>query len=283
MRKLGIGDNKETSDAIKHTSSADAGEEGKDIPEDIPEEFTKVALAAGWTEQEIVDFASELDDAALFDAIKDLSEGTDGDMDDESATVKDKKSSEKQKEPDDTEKGTGKSTAKDSELAQLKKEIKELKDEISKSKESRQAQEEAELLHTVNQAFDEASKDFEIFGKTEELLKYPAGPKKGQIVPSSPAMVARAEVFEKAAALMDADYSTEEAMDIALTWYKGKHLESNVQRNVIRDLKKHERKLSAKRSGKETTKTYESEEEREADVVREAARKAGIRDEYFDS
>jgi hypothetical protein len=91
-------------------------------------------------------------------------------------------------------------------------------------------------------------------------------------------MVARAEVWDKAVPFIQSGIPVKDAMEIALTWYKGAHLEKDVQRNMIKDLKKHEKKLSAKRSGKETVRTYENEEERQAEVVREAARKAGVKD-----
>lgn len=246
-------------------------EEGKDIPD----AFTNACLEQGWTEDEIKEFASDLDDAALLSLIPELL-ATEGEQKKSDSSKDSTKQEVKAKAADDA----AKQEPTNEELTMVRKELAEIKKQIGDAAKERSTREEAVLVETVNQVFDEASKDFEIFGKTEELLKYPAGSKKGQFVPTSPAMVARKEVWEKAFPFVQSGIPTKDAMDIALTWYKGAHLEKDVQRNLIKDLKKHEKKLSAKRSGKETVKTYENEEERQADVVREGARKAGIKGKY---
>jgi len=246
-------------------------EEGKDIPD----AFTNACLEQGWSEEEIREFASDLDDAALISLIPEILDKEE--KQDKSEPGKDQAKQEvKAKAADDA----AKKEPTNEELAIVKKELAEIKEQIKGASEERDAREEEAMLQTVNQVFDEVSKDFEIFGKTEELLKYPAGPKKGQLVPTSPAMVARQDVWDKAAPFIQSGIPVKDAMEIALTWYKGKNLEKDVQRNMIKDLKKHEKKLSAKRSGKETVKTYDSEEERQAEVVRAAARKAGIKGKY---
>jgi len=245
-------------------------EDGKDIPDT----FTEACLKQGWTKEEIIEFASDLDDVALLDLIPELL-GTDEQKDSELG--KDQaKQEDKSKAADDT----AKKEPTNEEIASLKKELAEIKKQIGEASKEKSARETEVMFQTADQVFDEASKDFEIFGKTEELLKYPAGPKKGQIVPTSPAMAARNEVWAKAVPFIQNGIPVKDAMDIALTWYKGKYLEKDVQRNLIKDLKKHETKLSAKRSGKETVKVYENEDERKAEVVREAARSAGVKGDY---
>jgi hypothetical protein len=255
-------------DVLGETGSKEKDEEDNDIPD----EFTTACLKQGWSEDEIKEFAADLDDAALLSLIPEL---LNDDKQDKSEPDKDQaKQEDKSKAADDT----AKKELTNEELASLKKELAEIRESIGKADKERLTREEEATVQTVNQVFDEVNKDFEIFGKTEELLKYPAGPKKGQFVPTSPAMVARAEVWDKAVPFIQSGIPVKDAMEIALTWYKGAHLEKDVQRNMIKDLKKHEKKLSAKRSGKETVRTYENEEERQAEVVREAARKAGVKD-----
>ncbi len=241
----------------------------------IPDAFTNACLEQGWTEEEIKEFASDLDDAALLELIPELLDKEERQNKSEPGKVQAKQEA-KAKAADDT----AKKEVTNEELAAIKKELAAIKESIGEADKERTTKEEEAMIQTVNQVFDEANKDFEIFGKTEELLKYPAGPKKGQLVPTSPAMSARKEVWEKAAPFIQSGIPTKDAMEIALTWYKGAHLEKDVQRNMIRDLKKHEKKLSAKRSGKETVRTFESEEERQAEVVREGARMAGIKGKY---
>ena len=252
--ELGIGDKGENKD-----------EEGTDIPD----AFTNACLAQGWTQEEIMEFASDLDDAALLQLIPDLSGQVDSELGTDQA-----KQEEKSKA---TEKKPVKEEPTNTEVAALKKELAEIKEELGKAKQERTVKEEQATVQTVNEVFDEVSEEFEIFGKTDELLTYPAGPKRGQYVPTSPAYIARREVVEKALPFIANGMPTKEAMEIGLTWYKGKYLEKDVQRKLIKDLKKHETKLSAKRVGKETVKVYEDEEERKEAVVIEAARKAGVK------
>lgn len=251
-------------------SSSDSEEEDG---ENIPNAFTDACLKQDWTEEEIINFASGLDDAALLQLIPEI---IGGEQEKPESAEEQTKQEEKPKLPDKT----ANQETPNEELAALKKELAEIKKEIGTANKERDTREEAAVVDTANQVFDEASKEFEIFGKTDELLTYPAGPKKGQYVPTSPAMIARNEVWDKAFPFIQRGEPVKDAMDIALNWYKGKYLEKDVQRNLIRDLKKHESKLSAKRSGKETIRVFENEEERKAEVVREAARKAGVKGDY---
>ena len=239
--------------------------------EDIPDEFTKVALDQGWTEKEIIEFASGLDDDILLSLIPELLESEGEKKVDDTEPNEDSAKQTKQ------QKSSAEKDSTNDELAKLQKELKELREELSASKEERAVKQERAMVNQINQAFDEAAAEFKIFGKTDELLTYPAGPKKGQFVPTTSEMVARGEVWNKAYPLIQAGWDVKGAMDVAITWYKGAHLEEDVKQKVIQGLKKHEHKLSAKRSGKETVKTYEDEDERKADVVRQAARKAGVK------
>ena len=253
----------------------DSGNKGTDEGNDIPDEFTNACLKQGWTEGEIKEFATDLDDAALLSLIPEILEKEEGQEKSEPG-----KDQAKQEAKAKAAEEAAKEEPTNKELAALKKELTEIKESISASKKDRDVKDEAAMVETVNQVFDEVGKEFEIFGKTEELLKYPAGPKKGEVVPTSPAMIARADVWDKAVPFIQSGIPVKDAMDIALTWYKGANLEKDVKRNLVKDLKKHSTKLSAKRSGKETVRTFESEEERQAEVVRDGARKAGIKGKY---
>ena len=262
MQKMGIG---KKSDTDSDTKEGDTGEG------DIPNDFTNWAREQNWTDDQISEFASGLNDEELLETIS-YFEDSEQPESDEGQT----KQEPMAQQPD-------KSESKD--LTKLKEEIreelrKEFEAELGDYKKEREAQTQQNLVNAANKAFDEAGEKFPVFGKTEELLKYPAGPKKGQYVPTSPAMKARSEVWTKAAAFMNLGETPEEAMQNAITWYKGKNLEKEIRDGVVKDLKKHSTKLSAKRSGKETVKEYEDEDERRADVVREAARRAGVKGNF---
>lgn len=264
MEKLGILKPETSETVVVETKS-----------EDIPDEFTVAAKAAQWSDAEIVEFASNYNDVELKEMIPFLS---------------DESELEPPVKPVVTQEGTPKPQPK-VDLSQeefvktLKEEIrKEFQDELNALKEKQKVVDEVTetqrsqvMLHTVNSAFDEVGKQFEVFGQTKDLPVFPAGPKKGQYIPTSTQMKARSEVWSKAHAFIQAGVSVEEAMSDALTWYKGKNLESDVKKGLIKDLKKNETKLSAKRTSKETIPTFEDEDERRADFVKREAERLGIK------
>lgn len=268
-------DGAEVVSKIKREVLGEPDPKEKEEGNDIPDAFTNACLEQGWSEDEIKEFAADLDDAALLELIPELLG-----KEEKQEKLEPGKGQAKQEVKAEAADDTAKKEATNEELAAIKKELAAIKESIGEADKARNARDDEAMIQTVNQVFDEASKKFEIFGKTEELLKYPAGPKKGQLVPTSPAMAARTEVWAKAAPFIQSGIPVKDAMDIALTWYKGANLEKDVQRKYIKDMKKHEKKLSAKRFGKETVKVYENEEERQAEVVRDAARKAGIKGKY---
>ena len=245
-------------------------EEGDDIPDDI----IKVLSEQGWTDEEIIDFASDYTNEELTEMIPFL-------------TAEDKVEELEETPPAKKEETPNRQDLKPDEkmIAQIKEEIRkefqkeldDLKEKVKIVDETTEAQAEEELWNTVNGAFDEAGKEFNVFGQTKELPTFPAGPKKGQYVPTSPAMKARNEVFQKAVPYIQNGIPIKDAMEIALTWYKGANLEADVKRNLIKDLKGRETKLSAKRTAKETVPQFEDEEEYRADFIKRQAAKLGIK------
>lgn len=244
----------------------------------IPDAFTEACVKTGWSAEEITEFANGLDDETLISLIPEILDSGVVDSKPEDKP-EDKQEAEGQTPKVDDKKSSDDSTTK-AELDAVKKELAEIKEGLKTQTEKKQTDDNLRVIQTIEDTFDEAAEEFKIFGKTEELLRYPAGPKKGQIVTSSKEMLAREEVWQKAQPFVQAGIPVKDAMEIGLTWYKGKYLAKDIERNLIKGLKKHETKLSAKRSGKRTVKQYEDEDERKADVVREAARKAGIKGEF---
>jgi hypothetical protein len=102
--------------------------------------------------------------------------------------------------------------------------------------------------------FDDTSKEFEVFGVTEKLPKFPDG----RLVPNSPQMKARQEVWDTGIKLYQSGVDFDTAMSISLNAYKGANLGKQIERNVIKDLKNREKKLSGKRVNHEATKVVES-------------------------
>lgn len=245
--------------------SAASSEESEEEGDLIPDEFIEAALASGWTEDDITEFAGDYTDEELKEMIPVLS---DVKSEPEKAPAKEdtpstEKPAEEKKEPN-------------KELDAALDRIDKLEKRLTEVSKDSDAHKEEQMLQAINTAFDDAGKEFEVFGKTDELPIFPAGPKKGHVIPTSPEMKARNEVWDNAAVYIQAGFSTKEAMQKALTLYKGEHLSKDVERKYVKNLKRSEKKLSAQRKGKETVKTYKDEDERRAAVVEEQARKAGV-------
>jgi len=270
MKKLGVGKDK-VDDETDETADENELEEN-----DIPDEFTEAALKTGWTEKDIVEFASDHSDDELIEMIPYLAAEDKPESEKKAQETASKKEQETEKE---SEAKKDESEAVKALRKEFQKEIDDLREGRKKDDEMRKEQSHIALMETVDKAFDEANEKFGIFGKSKELPRFPAGPKKGQLIPTSPAFKARSEVWDDVNVYIQAGYSTKDAIQKALTLYKGEHLDKDVERKYIKKLKDGEKKLSAKRQGKETQKTYANEEDRGAAVVEELARKAGVKGE----
>lgn len=244
------------------TDEPDAEEEAGD---DISDKFTTAALAHSWTEEDIKSFAEKYTNEQLDEMIPFLAE---------EPTPPEKEAPAEESKKDTSAKAD---IANESEeLKTIRAELADLKKSLGAVKEDKAAQERVNLRTRVDEIFDRAGEKFKVFGLTEELPRFPAGPRKGQFIPTTPEYKARSDVYSMAAKLVQTGVDITEAMEDALNWYKGKNLESDVKRNLIKGLKRQTTRLSAKRMGAKAVKTFTSEEERQADVVREAARKKGI-------
>lgn len=258
----------------------DKSDDSGEFTEDIPDEFTAAARAANWTDKEIKDFAGDHPDEALLEMIPQLD-----------AKLKSLKESDSQEQAKESgQEGKSSVPEKESDIdvtrEQLKEELKKelmeefsgVKEDLRKAEEERRVQTFVEMEHKANEIFDEISKDFEIFGKTESLPKFP----NGEFIESSPAFKARSDVYDVAMMFLQTGKSQNmtNAMKDALSWYKGKNLEKDLERKLIKNLKKGEKRLSAKRTAKDVAKTYDHPDDEKADIVKGIAKKVGVDLEY---
>lgn len=274
---------------IKEAKKAELGEDNSDdgivedggvLPDlagtDIPDAFSEAAEKSGMSKEDIIAMANKHTDDELIEMVASLEaslENTDDNEDDDKVTEQDDKT------------GDGDGNEIDPELiAQVTEKIsKQLEEkfgttleDIDKFKASQEEQSIKQTVETASKIFDEASKEFPVFGKTDELPVFPSGRLKGQVIPTSPEMKARLEVLKYAAAFESNGADVDDAMANALATYKGKHLGKELERKQIRDLKNHETKLSGARIGRETKKKYaDTREEIIADIAR-MKREAGI-------
>jgi hypothetical protein len=244
---------------------------------DIPDAFTEAAEAADMSPSEIIALADKHTDEELLEMIPTLQEsvkGQDGEevnKDVDQSGEKVNKDIDKDAEPSEAEKQM---------LERITKQLEEkfgtsLK-EIEDFKASQEEQSTKQMVDRASELLDKASKDFPVFGKTDELPKFTSGRLAGQLIPTSPAMKARLEVLRYADSFMASGADIDDAMANALATYKGLHLEKELERKQVRDLKRHEVKLSGARVGKETSKKYADTREEIIDEIKALKRRAGV-------
>jgi len=284
----------DTVDKIKETQKAVLGEDDnveytedggeaidKVIPElagkDIPDAFSTAAEAAGMTAPEIIAFADKHTDEELMEMIptlesslEDGNKKDDDDKGDKQDDKTDKDVDDKEIDPELIKSVTDKISK------QLEEKFETTLEQIDKFKAYQEEQSTRQAVDTVSKLFDEASKEFPVFGKTEELSRFPSGRLKGQLIPTSPEMKARDEVLGYADAFMSKGANIDNAMANALATYKGLHLAKELERKQVRDLKKHETTLSGARVGRETRKKYADSREEIVDDIKRMQRNAGV-------
>lgn len=227
---------------IKDRLSGGGGDEDTDMT-DVPDEFTKAARALNWSDEDTIKFTEEYTNEQLIEMIPSLLG---------EAPAKAEKTSDKTKETkSETKTKVDTNSQEDDKLTQALDRITALESERDGRSEKSAAEEQASFNQRASDIFDEASKDFEVFGKTDDLPKFPDG----RLIPTSPQMKARLEVYERAEQLKEAGMPGDEALELSLNAYKGANLSVETKRNVIKDLKKREETLSGKRVSHEVAAT----------------------------
>jgi len=241
---------------------------------DIPDIFSDAAESAGMTPSEIIAFADGHTNAELIELIPYLQEKQDTTQIDGKAVEQE----DKTKKDDDDKTIDADLEAKIAEkiAKQLEEKYGISLEEIKEFKAHQKEQADKNTNAIVSKFFDDASKEFPVFGKTEELPKFPSGRLAGQWIPTSPAMKARLEVVRYADTFVKNGTDIDDAMKYAYATYKGLHLGKELERKQVRDLKKHETKLSGARIGKETKKKFADTREEIIDDIRQMQRVAGV-------
>lgn len=253
---------------VETDSESEAKDEKPDLDgTDIPDAFTEAAEADGWSVEDIQTVAKDATNEELLELIQYLKATSDGEVKDKP----EEKPEAKEADFSDDEKQKLKEII----LNEVKQELQTDFEAIKKVKEEQERQRDIANFKIVCDKFDEASKDFKVFGKTKDIPTFPAGRLKGQPIPNNPQQRAREEVFQFVPAFIQMGQSMAEAMDNALSLYKGKHLGKEMHRKAIKDLKEHEQQLSGSRTGKDTRKTFDSSREEMIDFIKQTKRAAG--------
>ena len=118
----------------------------------------------------------------------------------------------------------------------------------------------------ANVVFDELSKTFEVFGKTEELPALPDG----RPNPESAAVQARSQVYDVAQAFKASGMDWTKSLQNAERWYKGEHAEKSLERKIVKDLNSRKKQFSARPTSKKTKEVHVSREDEGVALVRKA-------------
>lgn len=270
-KKLETKDEKTWKDSVVDWIKGKQGKEAdSDYEEvDVPDKFATAATEAGWSEDDIMDFVlkngqKRYSDDELLEMIQYLAEEEDAEQDKNVP-----KSPTSETKPDTKSQST---EEKDDIIAKLESRLAALEKGQEATKQISEEQEIASMSQIANKVFDELGG---AFGKTEELPIFPAGPKKGQFIPTNNAFRARSQVWDKAIALVQTGQSFEESLQDAIAWHKGKYMERDIQQDVVKKLKEQEKYLTARKQSKGIKKTFTSEREEDIDFVKGLMEEAG--------
>jgi hypothetical protein len=246
-----------------------------EFEEDISDKFTEAAIKIGWTEDQIIEFASKYSNKELEELIPQLQAETK--LEDEPTEEPKEKTVTETLELDDEKLRPYLEKIEKAIEAKYQEKIGKIENSLKTAEQDRSAKEARQYQITADEFFDAASKDFPVFGKTSELPRFPKGTANaGKIVPKGEAFEARNAVWQVAVKLHQAGSNWNDALSDALAWYKGKNMEKDVRSKVIRDLKKQEMRLSPKRSEHTMETKYATEEEKRRALIDNIARRAGI-------
>ena len=240
---------KRMGDKIKETLSGGSGDEEPGT--EIPDEFTDAMRAKGYSDEDTSKFASSGNSGEPFtdEQLKEMIPSLLGEDSAKADKPSDKAGEETKPE---TKLEGSENSQEDDKLKPLLDRIAALETERDGRTEKSKEEEHASFNNRASELFDKISEEFEVFGKTDEL---PTFPHNGQVIPTSPQMKARLEVYGKALQLKEAGMPGDEALEFSLNAYKGANLTVETKRNVIKGLKKREQTLGGKRVSHETTGT----------------------------
>ena len=248
---------KKVKDKYFSKKAAEVEEEG----DYIPDEFVKAARKANWSDEQTAEFADGKTDEELLEKIPSILG---------EAAVKTDETSDKVDEvvQPETKNAKVEDSQDDGKLAQLLADVAALKEAQGISEKKAQEEELARFDQRASELFDRTSDEFEIFGKTDDLPKFPDG----RIDPTSPQMKARLEVWGRADQLRANGMDGDEALSLCLNAYIGSNLKTEAKRSVIKGLKKQEKILRGKSTSHEITDTSNLSG---ADVIAEVKRRHG--------
>jgi hypothetical protein len=254
------------------------------LEEDISDKFTQAAKQAGWSDEQIIELAEKYNNKDLEDLIPFLVEETEEVKKPESDFVQTEAHKGASKETTE-EKKTSELNIEDPKIktyleqiekaldAKYQEKIGKIEQGLKTTEQERSVKEAMQYQTTADEFFDGASKEFPVFGTTEQLVRFPKGSsREGQIVPKGAAFEARNAVFNTARAFHQMGSDWKDALNESMAWYKGKNLEKEVRSKVLKDLKNNEKRVSPKRG----EHTINKEATTRQALIEDLSRRAGM-------
>ena len=214
----------------------------EEIGNDIPDEFTTAARKMNWSDEQTTEFASSYTDEQLKEMIPSL-------LGEDTAKADETSDKAVEKTEPETNEEKAEDSQEDERLTQALARIESLEKAQGVLDKQSAEEEQAGFVKGASELFDKMSEEFEVFGKTDDLPKFPDG----RFIPTSPQMKARNEVFGMAQQLKEAGMPGDKALEVSLNAYKGANLVTETKRSVIKGLKKREQTLGGKRVSHDVT------------------------------
>ncbi|MCP5019651.1 MAG: hypothetical protein GY938_30860 [Ketobacter sp.] len=224
---------------------------------EIPDEFTEAARKLNWSDEATTKFAANYSNDQLKEMIPEL-------LGEDTAKADDTSDKAGEEAKPEAEEEKGEDSQEDERLTEALDRIAELEKDRDSRNETSKEEEQDSFVGKACDAFDKASEEFEVFGKTEDLPRFPDG----RLIKTSPQMQARNEVFSNAQVLKEAGMPGDKALEFSLNAYKGANLATETKRSVIKGLKDREQTLGGKRIGHRATEAVELNPEETIEAIR---------------
>lgn len=127
-----------------------------------------------------------------------------------------------------------------------------------------------ERFNDFNNKLDKLAESYEMFGKWENVPQAD-----GKIAMDNPTIKVRKEVWNKACQLQAAGVNWDTAVDDAVAWYKGKHLEQVAEAKLIKKLQEKKQQFTARPMSRKVAPEKLSGEQAKIALIKEGLKLIG--------
>jgi len=269
----GAGDTTE-SDEVQNQDQENASEETFVDPR-----FMIVARDYGWTDAQIVQYASKngaVDQVQLANHMEEALGGEQESQDDSKSDVElisDEVLAELAKDEDNAPIVNDVVKPLLAKVQELSQALNEVQGKQSSHEEGIKNEQIMQDYDFANAEFDRHAKDFPILGSTQSLKSLPDG----TLDVTDPSVQIRREVFNRALQFkqFNPKATMSQAMEEGMTWFRGKHGAEQMERNILAKLEKNSKRVAPKSKGRAGGKKFSDPRDRKRAVINSALEKHG--------